>query len=761
MRQIPRPSGAISRRSLFAASAGVAATVLIPKVVGAAEDSGKFAVAPISWSVDDYPEIEAMVDRIGRVLAFNATSFEGRLGTVYGINAGRLYPHVFARDVATFSEFMNYLFDPAFLRTPVEEFLWTQEEFNGDETSRGAVAATLSPAGELDKATAVSDEETSVINAAFDHFRAGAGTDWLATAIGSKSVLSRLNDSIEYLLRSRRDGATGLIYRAHTSDWGDVKLEGGTSPTDLLPGDAITVSIFDQSLAFRALGQLAEMNLAAGDSESAERYSTFRQQFRDAANAHLWDAARGRYVIHKHLSPLTHPFDESSIVSFGSAVAVHTGLASEEQARSIMANLDAAARAAGTNRAGLSLWPPYPAGTFNHPNMQPAVYQNGGVWDWWAGVQILAEFESGASERAFAHLVESARHWRNSNSVPEWFHLPTGTNQGSPEFAGAAGTLGLAVVRGLFGIRIDAKSYTVTSRLGSMSGRINVQSQHSEISVGFSQRAGDGWIAADIDTQASEGGIVSIAVPSDWPDAMVLIDDGFATLGLNRVMDDLVTEPVQVAEGVHTIAALRARAGSPDSALNSAYGRFFPVNGGSGYWITNASGIPLWDGYTGLGGLDLLGPPLSGRFLMDGLVSQAVHGAVLQWEPMAGKVVPASVFNALSQAGQDSWLSAIHRIPKAGPPDLGILDRDPLIKAVFLQDGDWQIQFGLPVSYADYADVSIVRAEKQAFQRWKVDTQWGARVGDVTRVNAGAIAVEAGIVPEEAKAPSEGLPPGG
>ena len=37
--------------------------MLIPKVVGAAEDSGKFAVAPISWSVDDYPEIEAMVDR--------------------------------------------------------------------------------------------------------------------------------------------------------------------------------------------------------------------------------------------------------------------------------------------------------------------------------------------------------------------------------------------------------------------------------------------------------------------------------------------------------------------------------------------------------------------------------------------------------------------------------------------------------------------------------------------------------------------------
>ena len=415
MSKVPGLAGRLSRRSLIAAGASFLSGAFIPNFARAAEQPAAASIAstvqPFTWSVASHPEIHAMVDRISSVLSFNVNEFKGRLGPVYGINAGRLYPQVFARDLATISEFLGYAFDPAFQRTPVEEFLWTQDIFNRNEATRGAVAATVSPAGELDKATAVSDEETNVIEIAYQHFRMGGRVDWLGTSIGDKTVLERLNDSVEYVLRSRRDSATRLIFRAHTSDWGDVKLEGGQFPTDLLPGDAVTASIFDQALTFRALGQLAEMNTAAGDEDTASRYSAVQDEIRISTNEHLWSYSLGRYLIHKHLSPLHHEFDESAIVSFGNAVAVQTGLAMEAQARSILDRLEEAAQLAGTRRAGLSLWPPYPAGTFNHPNMRPSSYQNGGVWDWWAGVQILGEFERGASSMAFTHLLEVARHW--------------------------------------------------------------------------------------------------------------------------------------------------------------------------------------------------------------------------------------------------------------------------------------------------------------------------------------------------------------
>ncbi len=736
--------------------------MFVPSIAGANEPPPAPSIAttaqPFDWHVVSHPEIQGMVDRISNVLSFNVNAFKGRLGQVYGINAGKLYPQVFARDLATISEFIGYTFDPAFQRTPVEEFLWTQDVFNRSEETRGAVAATVSPAGELDKATAVSDEETSVIEIAYQHFRMGGGADWLGTYVGDKTVLARLNDSVEYVLRARRDSETGLIYRAHTSDWGDVKLEGGQFPTDLLPGDAVTASIFDQALTFRALGQLVEMNTAAGDEEAASRYSSVQGEIRASTDEHLWSYSLGRYLIHKHLSPLHHSFDESAIVSFGNAVAVQTGLAVEAQARSILEKLEEAARVAGTRRAGLSLWPPYPDGTFNHPNMGPANYQNGGVWDWWAGVQILGEFERGASGMALAHLLEAARHWSASGLVPEWFHIPTGTDQGSLEFGGAAGTLGQAVVRGLFGIQTTGRAYEIAGRLGSLSGSVTIRNQQSGVAVSYTQRSGNGWLAMDINATAPDGGSVSLLVPDDWSNAVVLVDDRAVAAGLIDVMYDSVTPKVQVADGVHTVTALRADVDSASSAWTSDYGRFFPVDGELGYWMTDASGVPLWSGYSALGGELALGPALSGRFIMDGLVSQAVHGGVLQWSPEQGAVVTAPILKKLSEAGHDGWLEENHGIPEAGEPDLAILDNDAAIKNRFLGEANWRRIFGMPVAFVDHPHVAILRAENQAFQHWKIETGWGAGPGHVSTMNVGSMAVEAGIIPSESLELARGTP---
>ena len=447
------------------------------------------------------------------------------------------------------------------------------------------------------------------------------------------------------------------------------------------------------------------------------------------------------------------------MVGLGNVAALRSGLAPEDRAQSIIHQLGQAALAAGTKRAGLSLWPPYPVGVFNHPSMWPATYQNGGVWDWWAGSQILAEFECGASDRALDHLLESANHWRGTGNVPEWFHLPTASDQGSQEFTGAAGTLGLAVVRGLFGLRIEGDRMSLTSRLGAKQGGFGARHPATGMEVELSQRTGPDWIALDVKSAGHAVGAFSARLPSGWPDALVLVDDQATAAGVETRMDDVTTKEVEFFPGRHAFAVLRLGSGDPREAWRTGYGAFYETGGGLGFWITNASGVGLYDGYKRLGGVDRLGPPISGRFSLEGSMAQAVQRAVLVWDPALTRAVPASTLSLLSKAGLDQWLESRHGIPAAGAQELSILDRETALKSAFLTYPDWNEAFGLPVAMAEREAMVVLRTEKTALQLWKVATAWGAVPGDVTLVNAGSIALEAGVVPEMAMTPVAGVPP--
>ncbi len=720
---------------------------------------GPFPAAEISWHVGGHPEIDAMAPLIRHVLGALATSFPGRNGPVYGFNAGALYPAVFVRDFATVAEFAAFLFPPDFLRTPVEELLLTQEVLAAEPSLRGSVAATISPGGEVDKATAVSDEETSLIHAAYVNFRATGGSDWLRSFVAEKTVITRLNEAISYLQRERRDAATGLIWRAHTTDWGDVKLEGGPSPTDFIPGDAVIASIFDQALTYRAHLELQEMNAAVGAGEASQAHGDAARILRDTANLHLWDAARGRYRIHKNLTPVSLPINTDTVFALGNHLAVETGLANDEQVTQIFANTLNTSFRSGINRPGLTLWPPYPAGVFNHPGMNPGEYQNGGVWDWWAGQQIVGEFQRGGSNIAFDHLLTTARHWQRTGQISEWFHHPTNSDQGSLDFGAAAAAMGLAVIRGLFGIQIAPDRFVVNSRLYPRAGDIRLTHQPTGIRLSLDQTHGPDWIATTIDSTAADGGVVSCNLPTDWENVLILVDDAPAGSGIRRRLRDASTIAVSLPVGAHVVAALRSARGDLTSAWNTGYAGFSEIESGNGFWISNSSGIGMWDGYRALGGPARLGPVVSGRFILDGRISQAVQKFVLQWDPAQTRTTIAPIFNTLSIAGFDGWLESSHGIPPPDPagPRIELVDNDPIIREFFFAEPDWGGVFGLPVAWSQSDAVSVLRTERAVLQRWKILTPWAAP-DKVTIANGGSIAVFAAIVPPTAATLVPGLP---
>lgn len=211
----------------------------------------------------------------------------------------------------------------------------------------------------------------------------------------------------------------------------------------------------------------------------------------------------------------------------------------------------------------------------------------------------------------------------------------------------------------------------------------------------------------------------------------------------------------------------RALAAGPPLDWEVPRGRYFTQagEGQGGYTISDAGGIGLWSAFRGLGGVAVLGVPVSRRFELDGAIYQATQRALLRWDPEAVMAVRAPVFDMLSQAGLDGWLATEWGIPAPAPdpapatPEarLALLDRAPALREHFLAAADWADRYGLPVALDAGETVITLRTQKAALQLWREDTPW-ARAGQITLANAGDIAKAAGLVPPEARLP-EPFPP--
>lgn len=191
-------------------------------------------------------------------------------------------------------------------------------------------------------------------------------------------------------------------------------------------------------------------------------------------------------------------------------------------------------------------------------------------------------------------------------------------------------------------------------------------------------------------------------------------------------------------------------------------------DGQLGYGLTDDNGLPFWTDVQRLGGVQALGYPSSRRYVQGGFTYQATQRELLQWNPAAGQVLFANVFDQLSAAGKDAWLQSVRMTPPSrdwstdqGKPwsnvvqaHLALLDADPPIKARYMGDPDWLDHFGLPMALQDMGPAVVLRGQRAVIQHWKVDAPASAvHAGDVTVALGGDIAKEAGLVPAEAATP--------
>jgi hypothetical protein len=126
-------------------------------------------------------------------------------------------------------------------------------------------------------------------------------------------------------------------------------------------------------------------------------------------------------------------------------VAIEAGLLSRKEVLQALQKMIANVRASGAGSIGLTLYPPYPAGTFRNAGMYPYGYQNGGDWTWFGARMIQQLVHYGYIEEAVANLQPMIDRVEKNNGFFEWYTV-NNEPKGSGTFRGEAGVLYKAIL---------------------------------------------------------------------------------------------------------------------------------------------------------------------------------------------------------------------------------------------------------------------------------------------------------------------------
>jgi hypothetical protein len=545
---------------------GIALIVLTGNPAVSSEAPGLSYDKTVSWHLDGVPELSAMEPTIHVTLELVHVRYPG----IDGQQVDTFYPgptysydkpgwtpfFIYVRDSATHLPMVRYYYGTTALRSTVEEFL--REQYPD-----GSISATIAPTFKVDKASVVSDEETSAIIAASEAFDTLPDPAWLTQELRGQKLIERLNSAMYWVLDVRRDPDTQLIKRAHTTDWGDIKWEPNTDPSHIRPGDQWTVSIYDQSIAYAALRGLARMNAAAGRETDRMHWELEAANLREATNQVLWqnNAEHGFYRIHRHIPPdnVSHDIPEDTVVSIGNAAAIYYGLADGDKVPRILSALERARIDAGANKPGLSLQPPYNG--WYQVQMDQHMYQNGGIWDWWGGRQISGEFWSGYWQMARDHLLMVARDWAtHAGAVREWESPRTGRIGADQAYAGGAAVIGQSVIEGLFGVSLVGQDVRLSPRLSDLSGGIRVYEPSLDLYVAYEYQASDRREAIQYGSNSPT--TLTLRLPLRWSGATRARLDGQDWLPITYQRTGLeLIGTVSVPSGTHRVEMFQVPAG--------------------------------------------------------------------------------------------------------------------------------------------------------------------------------------------------------
>lgn len=367
-----------------------------------------------------------------------------------GFTAGDGYGEVWIRDYNTFMNLAIEVNDKEVVKENLRVFFRLQGD-NGNivdgfiskskaQASDGGYTYIHTPlekqyAGH--KNTVETDQETSLIQSVYKYVTKTGDTTFLKEKIGDQTIAQRMERSMSFLLQNRYAKDYGLLWGATTADWGDVQPEHEWG-VYLTENTHYAIDVYDNAMFIIALNNMMEII-----PETTTKWKKIRDDIATNTMKHLWDKKNEKFIPHIYLngSPFPEQLNENEIYYHGGTIiAIQAGLLSQEQILISLRKMEENMEKSGAATIGLTLYPPYPKGTFLNKGMYPYGYQNGGDWTWFGGRMVIALFKHGYKEEAYKHMRPMMERVIKNDGFYEWYTIDN-TPNGSGSFKGSAGVL--------------------------------------------------------------------------------------------------------------------------------------------------------------------------------------------------------------------------------------------------------------------------------------------------------------------------------
>ena len=360
------------------------------------------------------------------------------------------------------------------------------------------------------------DVEYRFVKACFLAWQATGDDRWLL------KLLPNMEKALQYVLSHpwRWDDDAQLVKRAYTIDTWDFAYTGGSH-------DWLQFQITDDTYwgimhgdnsgyheAFRLLGLL----YAYFNNRSRARFWAKRAEALKARmNKTCWN---GKFYTHfVKITPVAIPgVDEARQLSLSNPMAVNRGVASHDQAVSIIREYLKRKENAQTFAEWFSIDPPFPDGIFGDERLVRGAYVNGGIMPLVGGELAKVAFDHGYESYGVDILNRYYRMVEESGKTYLWY-FPDGTAssaetstspEASPSDAWGSSAMLYALIEGLAGVedRLRLFEYARISprwvAAGVAEAEVNVCYGCSEANIGYSFRLKGDQILLEVQSSASE-----------------------------------------------------------------------------------------------------------------------------------------------------------------------------------------------------------------------------------------------------------------
>jgi hypothetical protein len=360
------------------------------------------------------------------------------------------------------------------------------------------------------------DVEYRFVKAAYLAWQAGGDDAWV------RGVMPNLERAMAYIQGHPWywDDEHGLVKRAYTIDTWDFAYTAGQH--DWLQFQITDDTYWgfmhgDNSGYYQAFRLLARLYRRLGDPARSDHWEARATSIRANLNRTCWN---GRFYTHfVKLTPVSIAgVDESAQLSLSNPMDINRGVASHEQAVSILREYRRRRGTAGAFAEWFAIDPPFPGGIFGDDRLVAGAYCNGGIMPLVGGELARAAFEHGFE----SYGVEILRQYHQliaANGETYLWYFPDGTASSvdtstSPDALPTDGwgssAMLWALVEGLAGVVDDGCGFDEVAlsprwlAAGIEDAEVSVGYAASGRGVAYAFRRTTGGIALDVEAAGAD-----------------------------------------------------------------------------------------------------------------------------------------------------------------------------------------------------------------------------------------------------------------